>query len=78
MTPRRRWVFAALGVAVIATSAMAQMVPQLSGPDGDKMQTLPADPLPKWIIDDLRRMRAYPEQPPIIPHSRRTGRPSGR
>ena len=45
------------------------MVPQLSGPDGDKMQTLPADPLPKWIIDDLRRMRAYPEQPPIIPHS---------
>ena len=69
MTPHRGWVLAALSAAVIATSAMAQMVPQLSGPDGDKMQEVPADPLPKWVIDDIRRMRAYPEQPPIIPHS---------
>ncbi len=69
LTPSPRWILAAIGAAVIATSAMAQMVPALSGPDGDKMQTLPADPLPKWVIDDIRRMRAYPEQPPVIPHS---------
>jgi cytochrome c-type protein NapB len=33
------------------------------------MRTEAAKPLPKWIIDDLTRMRAYPEQPPVIPHS---------
>ena len=27
------------------------------------------EPVPKWITDDVRRMRAYPEQPPVIPHS---------
>ena len=69
LSPRPRWLLVAVGAAVIATGAMAQMVPQLSGPEGDAMQTLPARPLPKWIVDDLRRMRAYPEQPPIIPHS---------
>ena len=69
LTPSPRWILAAIGAAVIATGAMAQMVPQLSGPDGDKMQEVPADPLPKWVIDDIRRMRAYPEQPPVIPHS---------
>lgn len=69
LTPSPGWIFAAIGVAVLATGAMAQMVPQLSGPQGDAMQTLPADPLPKWVIDDIRRMRAYPEQPPVIPHS---------
>jgi cytochrome c-type protein NapB len=30
---------------------------------------MPAEPLPKWIVDDVRQMRAYPEQPPVIPHS---------
>jgi nitrate reductase (cytochrome), electron transfer subunit len=33
------------------------------------MENLPADPIPRWIVDDVRKMRAYPEQPPIIPHS---------
>jgi len=33
------------------------------------METVPAEPVPKWITDDARRMRAYPDQPPIIPHS---------
>ena len=30
---------------------------------------VPAEPLPKWVADDVRKMRAYPDQPPIIPHS---------
>lgn len=51
-----------------ATVAVAQMVPQLSGKE-NPMENQSADPLPKWIVDDQRRMRAYPEQPPVIPHS---------
>lgn len=66
---RRGWIVAASTIALIATGAFAQMVPELSGPSGDPMRTEAAKPLPKWIIDDLRRMRAYPEQPPVIPHS---------
>lgn len=26
-------------------------------------------PIPAWVNDDKRRVRNYPEQPPIIPHS---------
>ena len=33
------------------------------------METDPAPPIPKWVTDDVRHMRAYPEQPPVIPHS---------
>jgi cytochrome c-type protein NapB len=33
------------------------------------MGSAPADPMPKWIVDDVRKMRAYPDQPPVIPHS---------
>jgi cytochrome c-type protein NapB len=33
------------------------------------MAEAPAAPVPKWVTDDVRKMRAYPEQPPIIPHS---------
>lgn len=54
---------------VLSTGAMAQMVPQLIGPRGEAMQSPPADPLPKWVVDDVRKMRAYPDQPPVIPHS---------
>lgn len=57
------------GALLVAGGAFAQMVPELSGPRGDAMQSLAAKPLPKWIVDDVRRMRAYPEQPPVIPHS---------
>ena len=32
-------------------------------------EELPAKPIPKWTIDDIRQMRAYPDQPPVIPHS---------
>lgn len=58
-----------IGAAIVSTGAMAQMVPELTGPKGDVMESLPADPLPKWVVDDVRKTRAYPEQPPVIPHS---------
>jgi nitrate reductase (cytochrome), electron transfer subunit len=70
---RRARLFVALGlVALAGTAALAQMsaeiVPPLTGA-GQPMENLPADPIPRWIVDDVRKMRAYPEQPPIIPHS---------
>ena len=33
------------------------------------MEHVPAPPLAGRITDDVRRMRTYPEQPPVIPHS---------
>ena len=33
------------------------------------MEVEPAPPLAQPLTDDIRRMRAYPEQPPVIPHS---------
>lgn len=53
------------------TAALAQMSsapPQLAGPQ-PAMQAIPAAPLPKWVVDDVRQMRAFPDQPPVIPHS---------
>lgn len=58
---------AAVGLA-IAGVTFAQVVPPLTG-NQDPMQSEDARPLPKWIVDDLRKMRNYPDQPPIIPHS---------
>jgi cytochrome c-type protein NapB len=70
---RRARVFIAAGLVALAGSgAIAQMsaeiVPPLTGA-GDPMENLPADPIPRWVVDDIRQMRAYPEQPPVIPHS---------
>ena len=67
----RRHVFiAALGIAAVSTGsvALAQMGSKLLG-DVPFTQTPKAAPLPKWVVDDVRRMRAYPDQPPVIPHS---------
>ena len=63
----------ALGLVGLAgTAALAQMatesVPPLTG-EAKPMENLPADPIPRWVTDDVRHMRAYPEQPPVIPHS---------
>lgn len=56
----------------VTTTAIAQVLPtvmpQLVGRT-PPMETGPAAPLPKWIVDDVRRQRAYPDQPPVIPHS---------
>lgn len=55
-----------------ATAALAQMAaktsPELVGPPSP-MEEIPAPSVPKWVTDDVRQMRAYPEQPPVIPHS---------
>lgn len=69
MMSKHGWIGAALLAFIVGTHAIAQTVPELSGPTGDAMREQAAEPLPKWVIDDLRRMRAYPEQPPVIPHS---------
>jgi nitrate reductase (cytochrome), electron transfer subunit len=56
-------------IVVFATVAIAQdIVPRLTGHDvplGD----VAAPPIARTITDDVRRMRNYPEQPPVIPHS---------
>lgn len=59
---------AAFAVLFMATIVVAQTVPQLSGPP-EQMLSESAKPMPKWNVDDVRKMRAYPDQPPVIPHS---------
>jgi len=58
-----------LGACLAGTLVLAQNVPELSGPASDPMEPVPAAPLEQYVTDDVRLMRAYPEQPPIIPHS---------
>lgn len=69
---RVRVSIAAALVAVAGTAALAQMsaeiVPPLTGAE-QPMENQSANPVPRWVVDDIRKMRAYPEQPPIIPHS---------
>jgi cytochrome c-type protein NapB len=55
-------------VLLTGTVAVAQMASELTG-NVPPMEAAPADPLPRWIVDDVRKMRAYPDQPPVIPHS---------
>ncbi|MDK1493614.1 nitrate reductase cytochrome c-type subunit [Sinorhizobium sp. 7-81] len=63
------WMLGALlAVLFVSTAAIAQMVPELSGPP-QSMDEPGAEPIPKWVVDDVRKMRAYPDQPPVIPHS---------
>src|SRR5690606_39340564 len=64
---------AALAAILVAGSAaFAQMavetVPPLTG-GPQPMENYSANPVPRWVTDDIRQMRAYPEQPPVIPHS---------
>ena len=72
LTRRARVAVVAGALFVIGTAALAQMstqiIPPLTGA-AQPMDELPADPTPKWTVDDIRKMRAYPDQPPIIPHS---------
>ncbi|WP_037213475.1 nitrate reductase cytochrome c-type subunit [Rhizobium sp. YR295] len=70
---RPEWIAVAAGLLVFVTSAAiaqvaTQNIPQLEGPT-HAMETGAAAVLPKWVTDDQRKMRAYPDQPPIIPHS---------
>ena len=72
LTRRMRVSIAAGFLALAGTAALAQMsaeiVPPLTGMT-QPMESAPADPIPRWVVDDIRQMRAYPEQPPVIPHS---------
>src|SRR3954471_21808808 len=53
--------------AIYAQNA-PQIVPRVTGA-ASPMDDVPAPPLARPIVDDKRKMRNYPEQPPIIPHS---------
>ncbi|MCK4207555.1 nitrate reductase cytochrome c-type subunit [Brucella pituitosa] len=73
LTKRPTFLAFTVGFAVFITTVaiaqvMQQTVPQLEGPI-PSMTTGAAAPIPKWIVDDMRKMRNYPDQPPIIPHS---------
>lgn len=61
-----------IGMAFSVASAFSQDAvrthPRLTGPT-PWMSSGEAPPLPRWVADDVRKMRAYPEQPPVIPHS---------
>ena len=69
MTMKR--IAAILLLLTIATAAWAQQTPQPTGLRGPTPidQELPQPPIPAEVNDDVRRGRAYPEQPPVIPHS---------
>lgn len=68
LTRGRLGVGALFAACLIGGGVVAQSVPQLSG-SPQQMESVPAKPLPKWNVDDVRKMRAYPDQPPVIPHS---------
>jgi cytochrome c-type protein NapB len=55
-------------VVVVAIGALAAEPPRLVGPT-PFAKAPAAPPFAKPITDDVRRMRAYPEQPPVIPHA---------
>jgi nitrate reductase (cytochrome), electron transfer subunit len=69
LTGRRKLAAGAFALLLVTgTAALAQMAAELIGPI-PPMANVPADPIPRWVTDDVRQMRAYPEQPPVIPHS---------
>ena len=51
------------------TAAVAQTAIGADRAERRRWRRCPRSRVPKWIIDDVRQMRAYPEQPPVIPHS---------
>lgn len=56
-------------LAVIAAGVFAQdIVPRLTGP-ADPMADVPAPPISGTVTFEMRPMRSYPEQPPVIPHA---------
>ena len=58
----------AAAVVLLAGVAIAQDAPRLTG-SNPPMETTPAPPMARAIVDDVRKMRNYPEQPPVIPHA---------
>ncbi len=61
-------VVALVGTALSQAEPAIQIIPPLTGwPEPMVQGQVP--PLGRPITDDVRRMRNYPEQPPIIPHA---------
>ncbi|WP_018185442.1 nitrate reductase cytochrome c-type subunit [Kaistia granuli] len=62
------------GLIVFACGALSQdaspiqIVPRVTG-EAAPMSEVPVPALARPVVDDVRRMRNYPEQPPIIPHA---------
>jgi cytochrome c-type protein NapB len=66
---------AALAALVVLTvgagsqeGAPIRIVPRVTG-NTEPMALEPIPPLGRPVVDDVKRMRNYPEQPPVIPHS---------
>lgn len=56
-------------VAILLTAAAGAVeINGLRGPTPLTDEATPP-PIPAWVNDDKKRVRNYPEQPPIIPHS---------
>ncbi|WP_029073488.1 nitrate reductase cytochrome c-type subunit [Kaistia adipata] len=75
LTQRSTALGAALaGLIVFACGALSQdaapiqIVPRVTG-EAAPMSEVPVPALARPVVDDVRRMRNYPEQPPIIPHA---------
>lgn len=72
MSRPRRAALAGLPLAALAcVLARAQnppAPPQLVGASPPTAE-VPAAPVPSTVTDDVRRIRNFPEQPPVIPHS---------
>ncbi|WP_225612413.1 MULTISPECIES: nitrate reductase cytochrome c-type subunit [Paracoccus] len=62
-------VLACCAASLTLAQGLPQDPPELTGPTPQPMEPIPAAPLERYVTDDVRQMRAYPEQPPIIPHS---------
>lgn len=57
-----------IGGSSAQQSGPPTIVPRLTGA-AQPMNAVPAPPLARPVNDDVRRMRSFPEQPPVIPHS---------
>jgi cytochrome c-type protein NapB len=57
-----------VGALALVGAAISQTTTRLTG-ETPPTAVEEAPPLSRWITDDVRRMRSYPEQPPVIPHS---------
>jgi cytochrome c-type protein NapB len=60
--------FVALTGVLSAQEPAIDIVPRLTG-NANPMENEAAPPLARPVVDDIRKMRNYPEQPPVIPHS---------
>jgi nitrate reductase (cytochrome), electron transfer subunit len=70
LSRRAMWLLVCLpALVIVAAGVFAQdIVPRLTGP-AEPMADVPAPPLSGTVTFDVRPMRSYPEQPPIIPHA---------